>query len=104
MKGWLWMKIEKRTLEALKALDQDNVGEARGLLVSAEATLVELAKHPLSLEEAEELARLERKIPQVLEALDRGEMEEARALLASLGGHLRVVVDRILLSGEEEGD
>ncbi len=101
MKSWLWIKLKRRTLEALRALDQGNVGEVRGLLVSAEATLVELAKHHLSLEEAEELARLERKIPQVLEALDRGEMEEVRALLASLGSHLRVAVDRILLSGEE---
>jgi hypothetical protein len=48
------------------------------------------------------LARLERKIPQVLEALDRGEMEEARALLVNLGGNLRVVVDHVLLSEEEE--
>jgi hypothetical protein len=104
MKGWLWIKIEKRTLEALKGLDQGNVEEVRGLLVSAEATLIELAKHPLSSEEAEELARLERKIPQVLEALDRGEIEEARVLLANLGGGLRVVVDHVLLSEEVEGE
>jgi hypothetical protein len=102
MKGWLWIKIKKRTLEALKGLDQGDVEEVRGLLVSAEATLIELAKHPLSSEEAEELARLERKIPQVLEALDRGEIEEAKVLLANLGGDLRVVVDHVLLLEEEE--
>jgi predicted DNA-binding ribbon-helix-helix protein len=102
MKGWLWMKVEKRTLEALKELDHGNVEEVRGLLVSAEAALVELAKRPLSSEEAEELARLERKIPQVLEALDRGEIEEARVLLVNLGSDLRVVVDHVLLLGEEE--
>jgi predicted DNA-binding ribbon-helix-helix protein len=107
MKGWLWIKIERRVLEALKGLDQGNVEEVRGLLVSAEATLVELAKHPLSLEEAEELARLGRKIPQVLETLDRGEIEEARALLVNLASDLRVVVDHALLSEEveeEEGE
>jgi hypothetical protein len=102
MRSWLWMKIEKRALEALKGLDEGDVEEAKGLLVSAEATLIELAKHPLSSEEAEELARLERKIPQVLGVLERGEVEEARALLANLAGRLRAVVDRVLLSGEEE--
>jgi len=105
MKGWLWIKVEKRALEALKGLDRGDVEEVRGLLVSAEATLIELAKHPLSLEEAEELARLERKIPKALEALDRGEVEEARALLVNLGSDLRVVVDHVLLSEEvEEGE
>jgi predicted DNA-binding ribbon-helix-helix protein len=103
MKGWLWIKIEKRVLEALKGLDQGNVEEVRGLLVSAEATLVQLAKHPLSSKEAEELARLERKIPQILKALDRGEIEEARVLLVNLGSNLRVVVDCVLLSEEERG-
>jgi predicted DNA-binding ribbon-helix-helix protein len=103
VKGWLWINIEKRVLEALKGLDQGNVEEVKGLLASAEAALIELARHPLSSEEAEELARLERKIPQVLEALDRGEIEEARALLANLGSDLRVVVDHVLLS-EEEGE
>jgi hypothetical protein len=102
MKGWLWMKIEKRTLEALRGLDQGDAEEVRGFLVDAEATLIQLAKHPLSPEEAEELARLGRKIPQVLEALDRGEIEEARAALVSLGSSLRLVVDHVLLSEEEE--
>jgi hypothetical protein len=102
MKGWLWMKIEKRVLEALRGLDRGDAEEVRGLLVDAEATLIQLAKHPLSSEEAEELARLGRKIPQVLEALDRGEIEEARALLVSLGKGLRLVVDHALLSEEEE--
>jgi hypothetical protein len=107
MKGWLWMKIEKRILEGLNSLDQGDIEEAKGFLLDVEVALIQLAKPPLSSEEAEELARLERKIPQVVEALARGEIKEARAVLANLRDGLRLVVDHVLLSGEEseeEGD
>ncbi len=104
MKRYLWIKVEKEVLGALKRLKRNDLGEAKDLLVNAENTLVELTKHPLSLEEVEELAKLERNVSQVLEALDWDEIEEARAILANLGGDVRAVVNHVLFSEEMEGE